>query len=255
MTKIIALVTYAAMIAVNILSVVLPINGITPGQVSDSYPNLFAPAGFTFSIWGLIYLLLTLYIIYMLAAENAPTALICKVNILFSLSSAANVFWVFSWHYRIIPLSMLFMAILLVCLILIMQMVTAETKLLGEKIFIKLPFAVYTGWITVAAIANVTVLLVSLGWNRFGISEQAWTVIILATGTVIGILAGIRFQSIAYLLVLIWAYLGILLKHISISGFSSQYLWVVITAIICILLFALTIVYAARTNRRINTKK
>lgn len=254
-TKIITLITFVAMIVVNALSAVLPINGVTPGQVSDSYPNLFAPPGFTFSIWGLIYLLLSLYVIYMLAADKAPAALICKVDVLFSLSSLANVIWVLSWHNKMIPLSMILMVIILVCLILIMRLVTAETRLLSEKFFIKLPFAVYLGWITVAAIANATVLLVSLGWDGFGISEQIWTAIILAVSAVIGILAGIRFKSIAYLLVLIWAYTGILLKHLSITGFSGQYPYVIIASIVCMALFALTIVHVAIKNRRSKVKK
>lgn len=254
-TKIIALVTFLAMIVVNALAVLLPINGITTGQVSDSYPNLFAPAGFTFSIWSLIYLLLALYTVYMLAAEKAPTALICRVNVLFSLSSVANVLWVLSWHNKLIPLSMLLMVLILVCLIIIMRMVTAETRLLSEKFFIKLPFAVYSGWITVAAIANATILLVSLGWNGFGLSEEVWTVLILAVGAVIGMLAGMRFKSIAYLLVLIWAYFGILLKHLSITGFNGQYTRVIITAIVCMVLFALIIVYVAIKNRRARVKK
>ena len=54
--KIAVVVTYLIMIAVNAMANILPINGIDTGAVSDSYPNLFAPAGLTFSIWGVIYL-------------------------------------------------------------------------------------------------------------------------------------------------------------------------------------------------------
>jgi len=31
---------------------------MSTGDLSDLYPNLFTPAGLTFSIWGLIYLAL-----------------------------------------------------------------------------------------------------------------------------------------------------------------------------------------------------
>ncbi len=243
------------MVIVNALSAILPINGVTPAEVSDSYPNLFAPAGVTFSIWGLIYLLLALYTIYMLAADKAPAALISKVNFLFSVSSVANVFWIFSWHNKIIPLSMAFMVIILVCLILMMRMVTTDTHLLSEKFFIKLPFAVYTGWITVATIANATVLLVSLGWNGFGLSDELWTVIILIVGAIIGVLSGIRFKSIAYLLVMIWAYAGILIKHTSISGFNSQYHLVISTAGACIIFMAIAVIFVALIIRRAKLKK
>lgn len=51
-TKILVVVTFAAMLTANALANILPINGKSTGEVSDSYSNLFAPAGVTFSIWG-----------------------------------------------------------------------------------------------------------------------------------------------------------------------------------------------------------
>ena len=247
--KIITLITFLAMVVVNALSAVLPINGITPGEVSDAYPNLFAPAGLTFSIWGLIYVLLALYTGYQLVSKNAPNELICKLSILFSISSAANILWIFAWHYQIIPLSMALILIILVCLIWILQLITSQALSIKEKFFIKLPFAVYLGWITVATIANVVVLLVSLGWDGFGVLEQTWTVLVLTVGTVIGILAGLRFKSIAYLLVFIWAYIGIIIKHTSSSGFDGQYPAVVVAAGICIALFVAAAVFLAVKNK------
>ncbi|MGL4282813.1 hypothetical protein [Eubacterium aggregans] len=50
--------SFLAMIIINMLAVLLPINGISTGAVSDAYPNLFAPAGITFSIWSVICLFL-----------------------------------------------------------------------------------------------------------------------------------------------------------------------------------------------------
>ncbi len=241
--KIITLITFLAMVVVNALSALLPINGITPGEVSDAYPNLFAPAGLTFSIWSLIYVLLAIYTVYQLVSKKAPQTLICKLGILFSLSSAANILWIFAWHYQIIPLSMALMLIILVFLIWILQVVTPHELTAKEKFFIKLPFAVYLGWITVATIANATVLLVSLGWDGFGLPEQTWTVLVLAVGAVIGILAGLRFKSIAYLLVFIWAYTGIIIKHVSASGFDGQYPSVIIAAAVCLALFVAAAVF------------
>ena len=220
--KLIVLVTYLGMITVNVLAVLLPINGITPAEVSALYPNLFTPAGLTFSIWGLIYALLALFTGYLLLSRKAPQQLLCKIGVLFSVSSVANALWVFAWHYQIIPLTVGLMLILLVCLIWIMQIVTAEPLSRKETFFIKLPFAVYLGWITVATIANITVLLVSLGWDGFGLSEQTWTILVLTVGAVIGILTGLRFQSVAYLLVMIWAYVGIIIKNMT-AGFNEVY--------------------------------
>ena len=64
LTKIIAVIAYIGMVIVNFLATSLPINNRSTGAISDAYPNLFAPAGLTFSIWGLIYLLLAGYVIY-----------------------------------------------------------------------------------------------------------------------------------------------------------------------------------------------
>ncbi len=240
--KFIVLVTFLAMIVVNALAALLPINGITPGEVSDAYPNLFAPAGLTFSIWGVIYALLALFTGYQLLLKKAPEQLICRLGIVFSLSSVANILWIFAWHHQIIPLSAALMLILLVCLIWCLRLITSEELGSKEKFFVKLPFAVYLGWITVATIANITVLLVSLGWDGFGLSEQTWTVLVLAIGAVIGILAGLRFKSAAYLLVFIWAYVGIVIKHVSEQGFGGRYPAVIVAAAVCIALFALAVI-------------
>lgn len=238
-------VTFLVMIAVNALSVLLPINGVTPGEVSDSYPNLFAPAGVTFSIWGVIYALLAAHTLYQLGLfrgrEKANEALLRRTAVAFSISSLLNTAWIFSWHYMVIPVSMILMALLLLSLIYIETAVNAKRLTLREKFFIRLPFSIYFGWITVATIANATTLLVSVGWDGFGLSESTWTVIMLAAGALIGITTALRFKDIAYVLALIWAYFGILLKHT--TTFSSQYPNVITAATVCIVLFAGTILY------------
>jgi hypothetical protein len=236
------------MVIVNILANILPINGVTTGQVSDSYSNLFAPAGITFAIWGLIYLLLAGYTLYQLGFFQkdvfvAKVNLLEKIGIYFSISSVANAAWIFSWHYYLIPVSMLLMAVILVCLVLINMTINNEWLSTREKIFIRLPFSVYFGWITVAAIANAVVLLVSLGWYGLGISEPIWAVIIISIGVVIGIAAMLNNKDTAYGLVFIWAYAGILIKHLSESGFSGQYPAVIITVIACIVLLVIAVGY------------
>ena len=253
--KVLVLVTYLAMVIVNILANTLPINGIDTGKVSDSYPNLFAPAPVTFAIWGLIYLLLAGYTLYVLGffrgkSYNDNPVLLERTGLLFSISSLANVAWIFSWHYLRIPLSMVLMVVILLCLILINR-ITAKARLNDrEKYLVRLPFSIYFGWITVATIANATTLLVSLGWKGFGLSEPVWTIIILAVGMLIGIATMFHNRDIMYGIVLIWAYLGILIKHISASGFGRDYPGIIITVIICIVLFMAAVALVARYKRR-----
>lgn len=224
--------SFLIMVVVNALANIIPINGVGTGEVSDSYPNLFAPAGYTFAIWGLIYLLLSGYVLYQLGFfrtdnNSARLELINKINPYFILSSIANTLWIFSWHYYNIGLSMLFMIVILLCLIIInIEINNSElfkNAKLKDKLLIKLPFSVYYGWITVATIANATTYLVSIGWNGFGISESIWTVLIITVGLIISVANILKYNDIAYGLVIIWAYVGILVKHVSESGFAGQY--------------------------------
>jgi hypothetical protein len=241
--KIIAAVTYLAMVFVNYLANSLPINGRSTGTISDAYANLFAPAGITFSIWGLIYLLLAGYLVYQFIPvekklNKKKEEILKKINVLFIATSLANLSWVFAWHYDFIWLSLIIMVALLIFLIKIADIIRVNKFSSIEKLFIATPFSVYFGWITIATIANVTVFLVSVGWNGFGIAESVWTIIVLLAGLLIGILRMNKDKNIAYGLVLIWAYLGILLKHVSADGFAGQYTGVIATVVISLIVFA-----------------
>lgn len=255
--KIIVVVTFLLMIIVNILANALPINGQTTGEVADSYPNLFAPAGITFAIWGLIYLLLACFTLYLLGffqgkLDAIKADLLNKTGIVFSISSIANAAWIFSWHYNRIPISMMLMVVILACLIYINCIVVNEKLTTREKFFIRLPFSVYFGWITVATIANATTLLVSLDWNRFGLSEPFWAVLIIIVGMIIGSATIIRNRDIAYDLVMVWAYVGIFIKHTSESGFSGQYPAVIYTVIACVIIFVAVGFYVLLSKKKNN---
>ncbi len=254
-TKIAVAATYLIMVFVNGLANALPINGVTTGQVSDSYPDLFAPAGLTFSIWGLIYILLAAYTLYQFGLFQSDKGagrveLFQSIGLLFIISSIANTIWIFAWHYDAIGFSLLMMIVILVCLILIATRLREEQFSLKEKILIRLPFSVYFGWITVATIANVTTYLVSVGWGGFGISEQFWTVLILLVGVAIGIARMFRDRDIAYGLVIVWAYAGIWIKHASPAEFAGHYPAVISAAAISILLLLVAQGYLIYTGGR-----
>lgn len=260
MLKVITILTYLIMIAVNALANILPINGLQTGDVSDLYPNLFAPAALTFAIWGLIYLLLLGFTLYQAGLfqqylNREKKELLRKIQILFSVSSLANAAWIFSWHYLLIPLSTVLMLILLVCLILINLTTRGQRFTFGEKLLIRLPFSVYFGWITVATIANTTTMLVFWDWDGFGIQEPIWTIAVLLVGLLIGGATALRQKDPAYLLVLIWAYAGIYLKHTSPEGFAGQYEGIIYTVMACLAVFALLAVYQAFYRRRVGKRQ
>ncbi len=244
--KISVAIGYIAMVVVNFLANALPIGGVTTGEASDSFGNLFTPAGVTFSIWGLIYLLLLGYTIYQFGfgkkkAKASREKQFATINRFFLITSIANIAWIFSWHYGVIWLSVIIMLILLFFLIKIADVINKEKYSLLETVLVRLPFSVYFGWITVATIANITVFLVSINWSGFGIAESIWTVIVLLIGAAIGTIRMIKDKNIYYGLVLVWAYGGIWLKHTSTGGFNGEYTNIITTLIICILVFLSTI--------------
>lgn len=240
--KIFAGLTYVAMVIVNYLANSLPINNRSTGAISDAYPNLFAPAGPAFSIWGLIYLLLGIYVVYQFVKKDqGAEEIIQKINPLFIATSIANISWIFAWHYDYIGLSVCFMVVLLILLIKIADTLRAKQFSKLEKVLIWAPFSIYFGWITVATIANIAVFLVSLGWDGFGIADYVWTSIILLVGAIIGILRINKDKNVVYGFVLVWAYSWILFKHLSESGFGGQYPSIIGSVIVCLVLILLAI--------------
>ncbi len=245
-TSILVTITFILMITVNALANILPIAGITTGEVSDSFPNLFAPAGVTFSIWGVIYLLLGLYTIYQLGlfqkAASTDQKLLTRIGNLFAFSSVINAIWIFCWHYNVIFLSVFLMLLILISLMAIHLILKKTPMSPKEWFFIKLPFSIYFGWITVATIANITALLVTMGWSGWGLSEPVWTSTLIIIGTLIGITTGIVVRDFPYVATLIWAFAGILIKHTSESGFNRAYPVVIITVQAALVLLAATLV-------------
>jgi hypothetical protein len=243
--KALVVITYLAMIVTNYLANALPLNGRSTGDVSEAYPSLFTPAGITFSIWGVIYLLLGAHVLYQLGLfrdqpESADqTALLNRIGVLFSVSSLANTVWVFAWHFDLIPLSAVLIVTILVCLALIVTTLRKANLTGRQRWLIGVPFSVYFGWITVAVVANITVLLVSLRWDGFGLSDSSWAAAMVLVAMGIGTLTMIRNRDVAYGLVLIWAYSGILLRQISTDGFNGRYRDIIAAAIASLVIFAL----------------
>lgn len=253
--KAIVLIVFLVMVGVNAAANLLPFNGLNTMQVAELYPNLFTPAPFTFAIWSLIYFLLACYVLYQMGlfqgkGKKPDPALLKSIALYFTISSLANAGWIVSWHDRQIPLSLLLMTVILVSLILVNLKLGGRELRGREKFFLELPFQIYFGWITVAAIANVTVVLVSLDWNRWGLSEEAWLLIILMVGLMIGVTVMLRQQSFAYGLVLIWGYGGILIRHVTTAGFDGAYPKAIVMLIVCLAVFAATEAYLLLSRKR-----
>lgn len=198
-------------IVVNVLSNAIPLNGMTAGEISDSFEVFFVPAGYVFSIWSLIYLGLIAYAVFQLLPSERENPRLRQTGWWFVLSSAANSVWLFLWHYGYFGLSVVAMLTLLTSLIVIYLRlgVAKEVVSSSERWLVHLPFSIYLGWITVATIANITAFLDFVDWNGFGIAPEAWTIIMLIVAVVVAGLMAYDRKDIAYLLVLIWAFIGI----------------------------------------------
>jgi benzodiazapine receptor len=216
--QLVNVIGFLGVVAVNVMANALPLNGKTTAELSDAYPNLFVPAGYVFSIWGIIYILLLVFTVYQF--RRGEEGFLGRIGYLFALSCASNIVWIFLWHYEYVLLSLLVMFALLGSLIMIYLRLDIGRSQVSrdEKLYVHLPFSVYLGWITVAPIANVVAALVSLGWDGFGLGEVFWTVAMMAVAILLTVVNLVSRSDVAYSLVIIWALGGIVVKQMAIRA-------------------------------------
>jgi benzodiazapine receptor len=243
------IIAYAFTVIVNSLagSTTL-IGGVNTAQISDSNPTLITPAGYVFSIWGIIYVLLGVFVIFQALPSQKEKEYTKKIGWLFVLSSIINIAWLFLWQYKLLSLSVILMFLLLATLILIyLRLGIGKSPVtLREKLAIHVPFSVYLGWITIASIANVSVTLVSVNWNGFGISQEIWAILIIVVALLIALLVVATRKDIAYGLVIVWALTGIAVKQ---SGNQNIAMLTEASAIIVLLALAATILLSKFKRR------
>ena len=207
-----------AVLLTNTLANALPINGYTTGALSALYPNLFVPAGFTFSIWGLIYAFLIAFVAWQWWAyrrqEELPGA-VRLIGLWFFLSCAANVGWILAWHHRLPGLSLAIMGFLLLTLIQIYRNLGPGLRPVSslEKWCVQAPYSLYLGWISVALIANAAALLTHLGWQGGGLPQPFWAAGMLLVAGLLGLLFLSRRFDWVYAGVIIWACAGVFYRH------------------------------------------
>lgn len=239
---------FVATIAANGLANALPLNGLTTGEISDRFQVYFVPAGYVFSIWGLIYVALAGFAVFQALPAQRENPRLRRTGYLFVGSCLANIAWLFLWHYEQFPLTLLAMLSLLVCLILIYLRLGIGKAAVSsaEKWLVHIPFSVYLGWITVATIANVTSLLDYLNWGGWGISDEAWAIIMLVVGGILASAVNLTRGDTAYMLVIIWAFVGIAVKH-SATPVVSTAAWVV-TVLVALVLVAGVVLWRRQSH-------
>lgn len=243
--QIMVVMTVFATIVVNILANALPLNGLNTGEISDRFQVYFTPAGYVFSIWGLIYLGLVAFAIFQALPSQRENPRLRTTGWWVSLGGLMNMAWIFLWHYERFLLTLVAMLVLLATLIVIYLRlgIGRSVVFVGEIWAARLPFSIYLGWITVATVANVTALLDYLEWDRFGIASEIWMGIVLAAVLAIATLMNFTRRDVAYAVVILWALAGISVKHAAVAA-------VAIPAWITFGLVALTLAIAFNRKRK-----
>lgn len=213
--RIIMIFSLILVLVVNFLANTLPINGVTTGEVSDQFPILFVPAGYVFSIWGLIYLALIGFAVYSITRRGLANEKLDAITWWFVAANVSNAAWVFLWHYKLFLLTLIPIFGLLISLvgIYLKLNIGLEKRNLIEKFLVAAPFSIYLGWATVAVVANVSQALYSIGWRGEPLSMPFWTVLMLVIASALGVLMILMRKEVAYPLVLVWAFVGIWVKH------------------------------------------
>ena len=217
------LVSVVIALVINILAATLPFNGQNTGQISDQFQVYFVPAGYVFAIWFIIYFGWIAFVIFQFRPSQKESPRLRRLGYLFALSGIANAAWLFAWHYNVFGLSVLIMLTLLGLLIAsyLRLDVNRVPVSRAERWSVDIPFSIYLGWITVATVANVTDWLYLVEWNGFGIPATTWAVIMIAVASVVGLLMALTRKDAAYLLVLVWSFIGIAVKQASVTNVAA----------------------------------
>lgn len=220
------------------------LGGKISGEISDLYPTRITPAGYAFAIWGIIYTLLLIFSVYQAMPRNREQPFLRKISFLFALSGALNIVWLFLWHYEFLSFSVLLMFALLATLIAIYQRlgIGRADVALREKVAVHLPFSVYLGWITVAAITNVAVALTAVGWDGAGIDPTTWAILVVVVALIVTLAVIATRKDAAYGLVLVWALVAIMSKQ-------SEHQTIVLTAEVSIAIILIAIATTAIISR------
>ncbi len=206
-----AIVATLAMLAVNGLANGLPINGKTTGDIANGFDIAFTPAGYVFAIWGLIYLGVSAFSLVQALPTRTNDPVIRAVRPWHVVNALANASWIFAWHHERFGVALGLMLVILGSLV-------AIAKAVGEVregllyATVRAPFSVYLGWISVATIANTTVVAWTLGATD-ALRDPSVTLALVAGASVLCAVVALRRADPLYAAVFVWAIVGIALKN------------------------------------------
>ena len=228
-------------LTVNVIASTLPLNGQDTGEISDRFQVYFVPAGYVFAIWGVIYIGWIAFTIFQFQSSQKDSPRLRRLGYLFAFSNLANAAWLFCWHFNRFGLSVLVMLALLGLLIASYLRLDVNRASVSRVEFwsVDVLFSIYLGWITVATVANIADWLYLVEWNGFGISAQTWAIIMLIVASLLGLAMALTRRDAAYLVVLVWAFVGIAVKQVS-APMVVLSSWVAAVIMVGLVIFSLT---------------
>lgn len=235
-------------LGVNFLGGTGRINNMSQGEVSDSYHTLITPAGFTFSIWSVIYGLLLICMITMVVKheDRYYKEVIERISPFLWLSYLTNIIWIVLFSYVQIGLSTLFIFAYLFSLNFILMQLKGLSQ--NREWLLPLTFGMNTGWLFIASVVNVAAFLVQIDWQGFGVSDSTWAAIIMVVAVLLALIVLLIVQNAAFPLPIAWAFFGIF-KELQSSG--SNGLLGMISLVSMVFLMGITIFIFIRNEKSI----
>jgi benzodiazapine receptor len=242
MFQIINIIAVLFTIVMNALANILPFNGVNTGTVADSFPNYFTPPGYVFAIWGVIYVLLFVFMVFQAKKDQVNEEYLGKIGYLYLIGAILNVAWLILFHYSygntplLVWSEVLIVGFLVVLLLTYVRLeIGIKEVSLGQKLAIHLPTSVYLGWISLATIANTAAVLNANIAFALDV-EYIWTALVLVVALLITTLMIVLRRDIAYGLVVIWASTGIASKWMSIPLIYNTAIIVAVVVALLILI-------------------
>lgn len=242
-TRLLVIVSFFGCVIVHFLSPALPVFSLSTSQVFAYYPNYFTPADFTFIIWTVIFILMGAFTIYQykmsdILLSNESLSLVRSSFIIYGIF---NFIWIISWYFYFIAFSAMTLLLITVFLGYICRVIYNSDLSVKDRLFIKVPFSVLYGWMSIITAMNIVVLMESVRWKSYIIPHFIWALLWFIAVALISSAQIFRNKDIAYGLTIIWGYIGILVRHL--NGAESSYMYAVPVLIICIIILSAGVIY------------
>ncbi|MEA4804984.1 tryptophan-rich sensory protein [Acetobacterium wieringae] len=207
-------------------------NGMSQRDISDMNGTLITPAPSTFSIWSVIYALLIAAAVVMIVKNKEAYygQAIEGISKLFWLTSGLNMLWIVVFSYNLIGVSALvILAFAITLTLLILQLGKIQT---ASQWLLPAAFGMYTGWLLIATVVNISSWLVSIDWQGFGIAADVWGIIILIVAVVVTAGVTLITKNAILPVPVAWGYFGIYQSLTSSDGFAGAYPAPAMTALV-----------------------